>query len=637
MSHFTISAPILFIFIYMYMICNRQLLLQQFSALKTHKKPWKSTNFQFRPTTAQTPHNNSLPLTKFPPQNNRQPNQILILHEQIILFSSNSFAILSIPYTKFKIMNRPTSPNQQKRQQKALQSQGKLLTEPLNSTMLSPIHNHMEESIAFPKNLNRMAPQEPTRNSHIQNSLPPKKRQSDEQLNLQSDLSSPTHSSSKWHPTATQELLRILSQNSQPQQKSPPKANPNFKIMNYPTSSNQTKRQQKALQNQGKPLPEPPISPMISPIHNNMEESIAFPTNLNRMAPQEPTRIPMQNSSPPKKRQSDEQINLPSDPSPPTNSNAKWHPTATKELLRTLSQNSQPQQKLPPKEFPNPQINSFPTNTTLQINLIFANANTEPTTNSSSNTIQIKPTNPSTTYKKSPLDIFYPIPTQSPTWPSLQEANTISTHQHKKPKICKSDPPISSHAKNQHHLQISISTSQQNRSQNEIGKNRNEQHNKHRNEIAAISDLPTDCPQTNPQINRKCNPESSSSLPNANPITTPQPQLALQTNCTQAQGKHPSNITNPTTPASSINNQIEEHTVPPSPPLQYINRHKGHCNRLAIPAPQADCPSPHPHPNRPNNPTQGKHTQNPKTPKPQIFENIYNLFIINNVVINFIC
>ena len=168
---------------------------------------------------------------QFSTQNNCQPKQKLIIHQQIILFSSNSFAILSIPYPKFKIMNHPTSPNQKKRQQKALQSQGKLLTEPLNSHMLSPIHNHMEESLAFPKNLNRMAPQEPTR-IPIQNSPPPKKRQSDEQLNLQSDLSPPTNSS-KWHPTATQELLRILSQNSQPQRKSPPKEIPSPQINSF--------------------------------------------------------------------------------------------------------------------------------------------------------------------------------------------------------------------------------------------------------------------------------------------------------------------------------------------------------------------------------------------------------------------
>ena len=162
--------------------------------------------FSILPNNRPSSAKNSLPLTKFPIPNNRQPNQKLILHNHIILFSSNSFAILSVPYTKFKIMNCPTSPKQHKRPQKTLQSQGKPFTEPINSPMLSPIHNHMEESLAFSKNLNQMALQEPTR-ILIQNSPPPKKRQSDEQPNLQSDLSSPTNSSSKWHPTATLELL----------------------------------------------------------------------------------------------------------------------------------------------------------------------------------------------------------------------------------------------------------------------------------------------------------------------------------------------------------------------------------------------------------------------------------------------
>jgi hypothetical protein len=353
--------------------------------------------------------------------------------------------------------------------------------------------------------------------------------------------------------------------------------------MNCPTSPKQKKRQQKALQSQGKLLIEPLNSHMLSPIHNHMEESLAFPKNLNRMAPQEPTRIPIQNSLPPKQRQSDEQPNQQSDLSPQTNSSTKWHPTATQELLRILSQNSQPQQKSPPKEIPNPQINSFSTNTTLQINLVFANTNSKPTTNSPSNTTQIKQINSSMTNKKSPLDIFYPIPMQSPTWPSLQEANNMSTHQHKKPKICKSDQLIPSHATNNHLQTIPTSTSQQNRSQKEIGKTCNEQSNKHRKRTAALPALQADCPQTSPQLNRKSNPE---------------------------QGKPPHNITNPTTPASSINNQIEEHTVPPSPPPYSINRHKGHRNKPALPAPQADCPLPHPHPNRHNNPAQGKYTQN---------------------------
>ena len=212
----------------------------------------------------------------------------------------------------------------------------------------------------------------------------------------------------------------------------------------------------------------------------------------------------------------------------------------------------------------------------------------------------------------------------------------MSTQQNKKPKICKLDQQTPSPATQDHHLQtIQTPTLQQNRSQNEFGKTCNEQRNRYRN-IIALSAPQADCPPPSPQLNRKSNPgkhshtptiltihipsntdhmaESSASLLHANHITMPHSQPTLQTNSTQAQGKPPQNITNPTTPASSINNQIEEYTVPPSPPTHSINRHKGHRNKIALPAPQADCPPPHPHPNRDNNPAQGKHIQNNKKP-----------------------
>ena len=57
------------------------------------------------------------------------------------------------------------------------------------------------------------------------------------------------------------------------------------------------------------------------------------------------------------------------------------------------------------------------------------------------------------------------------------------------------------------------------------------------------------------------------------------------------------------------------------PPTHSINRHKGHRNKIALPAPQADCPPPHPHPNRDNNPAQGKPIQSntkPTTPASSI-------------------
>ena len=82
----------------------------------------------------------------------------------------------------------------------------------------------------------------------------------------------------------------------------------------------------------------------------------------------------------------------------------------------------------------------------------------------------------------------------SPTWPSLQEANIMSTQKNKKPKICQLGQQTQSPATKDPHLQtIQTPTSQQNRSPNEIGKNRNEQRKGHRNKIAPSASQ-ADCP-----------------------------------------------------------------------------------------------------------------------------------------------
>ena len=155
-----------------------------------------------------------------------------------------------------------------------------------------------------------------------------------------------------------------------------------------------------------------------------MEESFTFSPNSNLMALQEPTRTLAQNSPPPKKRHSDTKLNLQSDLSPPTNSFSKLNPTATQESLGILSQHPQPHQETQPNANPNPQINSFSANTNLQINLLFTNTISKFATNSPNNLTQ---TNSSISHKKSPQDIFYPLPMNLPTWPSLHEANIMST------------------------------------------------------------------------------------------------------------------------------------------------------------------------------------------------------------------
>ena len=127
MQQFIISATIFLIFIYFCVICSNYLSRPKFSAFKTHQEHLNSPNFRFRPATAQATPENSLPRNKFFPPNTNQQIQKSIPHKQIILFSSNSFAILSIPYSKFEKMLRPTSPRQHKKIQKATKGQGKPL------------------------------------------------------------------------------------------------------------------------------------------------------------------------------------------------------------------------------------------------------------------------------------------------------------------------------------------------------------------------------------------------------------------------------------------------------------------------------------------------------------------------------
>ena len=195
-----------------------------------------------------------------------------------------------------------------------------------------------------------------------------------------------------------------------------------------------------------------------------------------------------------------------------------------------------------------------------------------------------------------------------PTWPSLQEANIMSTQQNKKPKICQLGHQNQSSATKDPHLQTTQTpTPQQNRSPNETGENRNEHRKGHRNKIA-LSAPQADNPSPSSHLNRNSNPgkpshaptnltilapsttnhmeEYSASLPNTN-YTTMQHHLPVShTNRNQAQGKPLENITKPTTPASSINNQIEEYTVPPSPPIHTIARKEPPLTSKPTPKPQ---------------------------------------------------
>ena len=119
---------------------------------------------------SQVPPKNSLPLVKISLRNRNQQIQKLILHNHIILFSNNSFAILSIPYLKFKNMNRPTSPSQYKKNQNVLKGQGKSFPEIINPEIPIPsiTNNPMEEYIALSQDSNFMATQEPQILAHLE-------------------------------------------------------------------------------------------------------------------------------------------------------------------------------------------------------------------------------------------------------------------------------------------------------------------------------------------------------------------------------------------------------------------------------------------------------------------------------------
>jgi hypothetical protein len=184
MLKYSIFAPIFPIIVYSYVIYLTYIAYQNFSVSNSGQKPWNSPNVYPHPMPFQVPPKISLPLAKnLPPKCNRQI-QKLITHKQIILFSSNSFAILSIPYSKFKIMHRPTSPRQHKKTQKDLKTKGKAFS--MNSKFHFPLptkaNNPLVELSLLLPNLNHQATQEPTIPAHLD-------RQDQNLLNKPSEIS----------------------------------------------------------------------------------------------------------------------------------------------------------------------------------------------------------------------------------------------------------------------------------------------------------------------------------------------------------------------------------------------------------------------------------------------------------------
>ena len=152
-------------------LCNLHYIyyLQKFFRLKFRSKTMEFAQCLPPPHALPSSAQYFSPLEKsLPPKCNRQ-TQKLITHKQIILFSGNSFAILSIPYSKFKIMHRPTSPRQHKKTQKDLKTKGKTFSIKSKSHLPLPTeaNNPLVEHSILPTNLNRQAIQEPTFPAHL--------------------------------------------------------------------------------------------------------------------------------------------------------------------------------------------------------------------------------------------------------------------------------------------------------------------------------------------------------------------------------------------------------------------------------------------------------------------------------------
>ena len=98
MSNFSIFPPILIRLFYSYLILIIFPSSKQISAPNLVWNRLKAAQFEFRMVSFQAPGQISSPSSNFP--HNKYDNQITnkIPHPHIILFSSNSFAILSIPY-----------------------------------------------------------------------------------------------------------------------------------------------------------------------------------------------------------------------------------------------------------------------------------------------------------------------------------------------------------------------------------------------------------------------------------------------------------------------------------------------------------------------------------------------------------
>ena len=161
MEKFIIFASNFLIIVYSSIIVINYLSQQQFSAFNLAQYKWNLPNVHFHPMPAQAPSQNSRPMAKIITSLDNCQIKRKILHHQIILFSNNSFAILSIPYSQFKNMSRHTSSRQKKKDRKATNAQVKIAAVKSIKFIPTAALKTVVEHVSNTSDLNRMDRQEP--------------------------------------------------------------------------------------------------------------------------------------------------------------------------------------------------------------------------------------------------------------------------------------------------------------------------------------------------------------------------------------------------------------------------------------------------------------------------------------------
>ena len=151
MSNFSIFIPFLILLFYFFISYLTSTLSKQFSAPNLVWNSLKTAPPQIGAVSSQVSPKISPPTKILFPFYNGQKNTNKILHIKIILFSNNSFAILSIPY---KQMISPTSSQKRKASSNSKTASSDKKNSISSTTLLDP-------KVALSTKLNCKAPQEP--------------------------------------------------------------------------------------------------------------------------------------------------------------------------------------------------------------------------------------------------------------------------------------------------------------------------------------------------------------------------------------------------------------------------------------------------------------------------------------------